>query len=50
MNNKNMNNDTTKKNYNTIEQFFNEIKKSKFITESQLTTRVLFCFTFMALL
>lgn len=45
-----MTNDITKKNYNTIEQFFNEIKKSKFITESQLTTRVLFCFTFMALL
>ena len=38
------------KNVNTIEEFFNEVKKSKFITESQLTSRVLFCFIFMAII
>ena len=38
------------KNVNTIEEFFKVVKKSKFITESRLTSRVLFCFIFMAIL
>jgi hypothetical protein len=37
-------------NPDTLNELFKEIRKSKFVTESGLTSRVLFCFIFIALI